>query len=134
MAQAMTLLNSKLRNNNEIWYSVKTRSAKAKGRRLQNFVHDQLHQAFPDLHADDIRVVPMGTAGEDIQLSPQARTLIPVSIECKNHERIQIWGAIRQALLNAEEKGCAPAIVFARNRHNPFVAIPFELFISLLRK
>ena len=31
------------------------RSSKAKGRRLQNFVRDELRQAFPFLHDDDIK-------------------------------------------------------------------------------
>lgn len=110
---------------------MKTRSAKAKGRRLQNLVHDLLHEAFPELHEDDIRVVPMGSSGEDIQLSPAARRLIPASIECKNTEKIAIWSAIKQAETNAN--GTFPVVVFSRNRQNPYAVIPLSNFIGFLK-
>ena len=67
---------------------MKTRSAKNKGKRLQNSVRDILLETFTQLEEDDIKSTTMGESGEDIQLSPAARKLIPYAIECKNQEKI----------------------------------------------
>ena len=61
---------------------MKTRSAKNKGKRLQNSVRDILLETFTQLEEDDIKSTTMGESGEDIQLSPAARKLIPYAIEC----------------------------------------------------
>jgi|TARA_B110000908_G_C10268015_1_gene466769 hypothetical protein len=111
---------------------MKTSSAKAKGRRLQQKVATLLVESFEELQPDDIRSTGMGQSGEDIQLSPLARTKIPYSFECKNQERLNIWAAIEQAEANASEY--APAIVFTRNRTKTYVAIPLEEFVDLIKK
>ena len=76
---------------------MKTRSAKAKGRRLQNKIRDLLLEEFKELEPDDIRTAIMGETGEDIKLSPAARRKIPYSFECKNQEKINIWESLNQA-------------------------------------
>ena len=60
-----------------------TRNAKAKGRLGQQEVRDKLLETFPDLEPDDIKSTVMGDSGEDIQLSPAARKIIPLTIEVK---------------------------------------------------
>ena len=70
------------------------RSAKAKGRRLQNFVRDALRDKYSKLEEDDIKSAIMGVGGEDIVLSPAARKVIPYSFECKNVERLQFWSSV----------------------------------------
>jgi len=84
-----------LTDHNLIYHSrkvieMKTRSAKAKGRRLQDSVRKLLLENFPQLEDDDIKTAIMGESGEDIHLSPAARKLIPYSIECKNQEALSI--------------------------------------------
>ena len=76
---------------------MKTRSAKNKGKRLQNSIRDILLETFTQLEEDDIKSTTMGESGEDIQLSPAARKLIPYAIECKNQEKINIWESLKQA-------------------------------------
>ena len=110
---------------------MKTSSAKAKGRRLQQRVASLLVESFTELQPDDIRSTDMGQSGEDIQLSPLARTKIPYSFECKNQERLNIWSAIEQAEANASEY--EPAIVFKRNRTKTYVAIRLEEFVELIK-
>ncbi len=56
-----------------------TRNAKAKGRLGQQEVRDKLLETFPDLEPDDIKSTVMGDSGEDIQLSPAARKIIPLT-------------------------------------------------------
>ncbi len=109
-----------------------TRSAKAKGKRLQNLVRDELLTAFSSLQPEDIKVAISSEGGEDVKLSPVARSLIPYSFECKNTERIQIWKAIEQAQSNAN--GHIPVVVFSRNRTEPFVVISLEKFIKLIKR
>ena len=109
----------------------KPKSAKAKGRRLQNLVRDTLRELYPMLHPDDIKSQTMGMSGEDIVLSPKARKLIPYSFECKNVERLQFWSTVDQAETNQKED-TVPAIVIKKNRKQPYVAVPLDHFLKLI--
>ena len=42
----------------------------------------------PSLEPDDIKSTSMGAGGEDVQLSPAARAVYPIQIECKNLAKI----------------------------------------------
>ena len=119
------------------------KSAKAKGRYLQNIVRDKLINVFidkwtkiPKLEEDDIKSQTMGMCGEDIILSPAARKLIPYSFECKNVEKLNVWKAIEQCEDNAIKidgtlKG-EPVIVIKKNRKVPHVVISLEHFLELI--
>jgi hypothetical protein len=111
---------------------MKTRSAKNKGKRLQNKVRDILLETFKeDLEPDDIKSAVMGDSGEDIQLSPAARKIIPYSIECKNQEKLNIWGALEQAEGN---RGVSkPVLIFKRNRSKTYAVLELEDFIDLIK-
>ena len=110
---------------------MKTRSAKNKGKRLQNSVRDILLETFDTLEPDDIKSAVMGDSGEDIQLSPAARKLIPYSIECKNQEKLNIWEALSQA---EENSGVStPVLIFKRNRSKTYAVLPIEEFINLIK-
>lgn len=104
-------------------------SAKSKGRRLQKWVADKLVNLGRGLEPDDVRSASMGAPGEDILLSPQARKQFPMSIECKNVEKLSIWAAIEQARSNS--RGYEPAVVFTRNHEETFITIRFDWFERL---
>jgi len=107
------------------------RSAKAKGRALQNKIRDVLLEHFSDkLEPDDVKVAIMGESGEDIKLSPAARKLIPYSFECKNQEKLSIWSALEQAAENSGDY--PPVLIFKRNRSKTYVTIELEEFIKLI--
>ena len=106
--------------------------SKAKGRKLQNYVRDCLRSSFPSLEDDDIKSQTMGMTGEDIVLSPAARKQIPYSFECKNVERLSFWATVEQCEANCKE-GITPAIVVKKNRKDPMVAIPLDVFIELIK-
>lgn len=110
---------------------MKTSSAKAKGRRLQQELRDSLLKAFPELEADDVKVAIMGESGVDIKLSPAARKKIPYAFECKNQEKISVWDALKQAEENANN-GSTPSLVFKRNHSKTYIALPLEHFIQLI--
>mgnify|MGYP003323472864 CR=1 FL=1 len=115
------------------------KTAKAKGRRLQNYVRDRLRHVFikewtkwPKLEQDDIKSQTMGMTGEDIILSPAARKIIPYSFECKNQERISIWKALQQAEDNAGLR--EPIVVIKRNGSNVYATLRFVELLRLIRR
>lgn len=113
---------------------MKTSSAKAKARRLQNLLAEKLKETFPFLDADAIRPALMGETGMDIKLSIAARKHIPYAIEAKNRETLNVWESIKQAEANATVEGLTPAIAFSRNRlPEPYVAIPLSTFLRLIQ-
>ena len=109
------------------------KSSKAKGRNLQNLLRDKLRVAFPSLEEDDVKSQTMGMSGEDIILSPAARREIPFSFECKNVERLQFWATVEQCESNCKE-GVSPVVVVKKNRKEPMVAIPLDIFIKIIKE
>ena len=109
---------------------MKTRSAKNKGKRLQNDVRDLILETFTELEPDDVRSTTMGDSGEDILLSPAARKLFPFATECKNQERLNIWESLEQAESNAGEH--IPLVVFKRNRSKTYISMEINDLMRLL--
>ena len=110
---------------------MKTQSAKAKGRKLQQWVRTQLIEQL-DVHPEDIESRSMGAGGEDLIMARAARHHFPYSIECKNQEALNIWAAYKQAEENC--KGYEPLAVIKRNHHKPLAVVDLEAFILLNRK
>ena len=103
---------------------MKSRSAKNKGKRLQNKIRDLILEKFSTLENDDVRSITMGDSGEDILLSPAARKLFPFSVECKNQEKLNIWSALDQAEQNSGEH--TPLVIFKRNRSKTYAGLQIE--------
>jgi hypothetical protein len=110
---------------------MKPQSAKAKGRKLQQMVRDLILEAFPSLEPDDVRSTSMGAGGEDLQLSPAARRLFPYSVEAKNVEKLNVWGAYEQAEANSGKH--EPLLIMKKNKKKPLVVLDLEAFINLLK-
>jgi len=113
---------------------MKTSSAKQKGRKLQQTVRDRILEIFPDLTRRDVRSVPMGVSGTDIQLSEKAANIFPFSVECKNQEHINIWGALQQTESDTSERDLTPLLVFKRNFSQVYCTLKFEDFIKIVEK
>ena len=111
---------------------MKPRSAKNKGKRLQNKVRDLILEKFNSLEPDDVRSITMGDSGEDILLSPVARKQFPFSVECKNQEKLNIWSAIEQAENNSGNH--TPLVIFKRNRTKTYAVLNVEKFIELINE
>ena len=111
---------------------MKTSSAKAKGRKLQNWVRDKmLYQSEGTLTSQDVRSTTMGAPGEDILLSTIAREVYPFTFECKNQERVNLWDAWRQTQYHAEELKVDGCVVVSRNRQKPLAVLDAEVFIEM---
>lgn len=111
---------------------MKPQSCKSKGRRLQQRIAASIVQAFPHLQPDDVVSTSMGAGGEDVRLSPTAREAIPVSIECKCQEKLNVWSCLEQARTNAPP-GSTPCLVFSRNRSPTYAVLPWEVLLDLYR-
>ena len=80
---------------------MKTQSAKAKGRKLQQWFRDRLIDVL-EIHEEDIESRSMGAGGEDLIMARAAREKFPYSVECKNQEKINIWESYKQADMNSK--------------------------------
>ncbi len=110
---------------------MKTSSAKAKARRLQDAARDKILAKFPDLEPDDVKCAIMGETGKDLHLSPAAQRRFPFAVECKNQEKLNIWSALKQAQANAG--GHTPLVIFKRNRSDIYCCLTLDDLLELLR-
>ena len=90
---------------------MKTQSAKAKGRRLQQWFRDLLIEEL-DIHPEDIESRSMGAGGEDLS--------------------VNLWKSYEQAQENS--KDYEPVVVLKRNKSKPLVLVDAEYFVKLHEK
>lgn len=110
---------------------MKPSSAKAKGREGQKEVVQMILDAFPDLKPDDVLWRSMGAQGEDIMLSPEARSKFPFSVEVKRTEKFNAYAALEQAAAN--NRGDNDPVVFARKNKTEWVVVLYaEDFMDLV--
>ena len=112
---------------------MRPQSCKSKGRRLQQSVAKSIMEAFPELGEGGAVSTSMGAGGEDIRMSPAARECVPLSIECKNVEKINIWACLEQATKNTPQDA-SPCLVFTRNHSPVWAAVSWDLLIDLFRR
>ena len=110
---------------------MKTSSAKAKGRRLQQKFMQLLIEKL-DIDPEDIESRSMGAGGEDLIMSKAARNKFPYSIECKNQEKLNIWSAWEQA--NSNKGLYDPIVVIKKNGVSPLVVLDAENFLELVKE
>lgn len=105
---------------------MKTSSAKAKGRRLQNEVAERL-RAWMRVGEADIRPAIMGEKGSDIKMSKHVQRAFPFAVECKNQERLHVWSALEQAEKHAKGHGTLkPLLIFRRNRSATYAVLKLD--------
>jgi len=110
---------------------LKPQSAKAKGRKLQQWVRDQILQRFPTLTLDDVRSTSMGAGGEDVQLSSAARELFTYTVECKNRKAIAVYKDYEQAKTHGLIE---PLVILKQNLSKPLALVDAEHFLDLIQK
>ena len=110
-----------------------TRSAKAKGRKLQTWVAEKLLGLLKRVTELDIKSTPMGVNGVDVQLSTVAYKQFPYNIECKNAERMTtIYNYYEQAVGHGNSG--EPLLIIKMNRQKPLAIVDAEHFIELVVK
>lgn len=111
---------------------MKTQSAKQKGRKLQQYVRDKITDLLKPygVVAEDVKSTSMGAQGEDIQLSPFAKKLLPVSVECKSHKSMAVYNYYEQAKSNAKATE-QPVLVIKVNNKPPLVVVGLDYYLYL---
>jgi hypothetical protein len=115
---------------------MKPSSAKQKGRRLQQWVAQQVSilLGIPWGPDEEIASWEMGQPGSDIRLVGKARALFPFSyIECKNQERWDTTEWISK--LQDNVGGSNRWLLFTKKNcfKKPIVVLDAETFFALLR-
>ena len=111
---------------------MKSSSAKAKGRRLQQWVRDRMLALVPALGANDVVSRSSGAGGTDLILSPRAFSYFPFACECKNVERVNVWAAYAQACAHKDDG--QPVVFLSRNHSKPLAVVDAEWFLLLFKE
>jgi hypothetical protein len=82
-----------------------------------------------EIHPEDIESRSMGAGGEDLIMARAAREKFPLSIECKNQEKVNVWKAYEQC--HANSKDYEPVVVIKKNNFKPLVVVDAEYFVGL---
>jgi hypothetical protein len=107
-----------------------SRQAKQKGRLGQQEVRDAILNLFPDLEKDDVRSTAMGQNGEDIQLSPKARELLPLSIEVKRRKDLK---TVYEWMDQAKQGDWEPVVCFRGDRKDWLTIVSMDHYLTLLK-
>ncbi len=114
---------------------IKPRSAKNKGKRLQNTVCEKLSERMGipwDNSNDDslIRSREMGLAGVDVVLSGEAHDRFPFSIECKAVEAFSIIQTIDQAKANTKDGDDWLIVLHNSKLASPVAILELDVFLD----
>ena len=110
---------------------MKTRSAKNKGKRLENEAGKAIAEAIGEKFGryEMVRPVFGGEPGQDIILIGTALEKYPVSVECKNQERWNLPAYLEQAEKN-RKPGADYQVVISKNRFQPHVIMRFDVWLD----
>jgi len=110
---------------------MKTQSAKQKGRKLQQYVRDKICEILKPygVVAEDVKSTAMGQSGIDVQLSPFAKSFLPIAVECKSHKSMAIYGLYAQA--EEYKTQGEPVLVVKANHKKPLAVIDLEYYLQL---
>ena len=111
---------------------MKTSSAKAKGRRLQQYIMQKISDItrIPCGKDELIASREMGQSGTDVRLIGKALNKFPFSVECKYQEKWSILAWIRQAKAN-RISGTKWILFCKKNNHEPIVILDADYFFTL---
>lgn len=114
---------------------IKVKSAKAKGRKAQQYVAEQISRitGIPWGKDELIRSREGSQSGVDVVLLGEAKELFPFSCEVKSQKRLDISGWIRHAKANQLED--TDWLLFCkRSREEPIVIMEAEAFFKWFSK
>ena len=109
-------------------------SAKAKGRKLQQWVCEKISQILGIPWGKDEMIASreMGQSGTDVRLVGEAKKRFPFSIECKWQESWALPSWIKQAKENQEE-GTDWLLICKKSRMEPVVIMDAERFFEIVQ-
>ena len=109
-----------------------SRTNKSRGRSFQQEVRDSILERFTTLEPDDVKSTSMGAQGEDVMLSPAARKLLPIQIECKRVKNaIGLYNYYRQAAAHGKHN---PVVFVRADREIPLVILSADSYLNTLKE
>lgn len=116
---------------------IKIKSRKAKARKLQDWIAEQISNIFgvPYGHDDEMLIEgrPMNQKGVDVILRGNLSEYFPFSVEAEAAERWNIHDKIKQAKTNCKPKTFW-IVFFKRNREEPVVLLDAKSFFLIFDK
>ena len=125
MRQCLMILRSIL------YCLVLVKSAKAKGRKLQNWVKTQLLFMLPKFGYDEaVTVAIMGESGADVKIIKGLQQYFPFKIECKSQKKgfSAIYDALEQCKKHPGKR--EPLVIIKQDRQAPLAVLDAEYFIK----
>jgi len=107
-------------------------SRKAKGRRLQQSIRDDLIREL-GIDPGDLMSTAMGQSGCDLYLSPAGRERFPFGVECKAQEAIALPAWWKQCTANAKKEELTPLLLIKRSREEPLAVLRWRDLLGLLQ-
>lgn len=106
-----------------------TSSAKAKGRRLQDWIKQKLCDTL-SIPTTEVRTAIMGESGADVTIHSTHSQKFLYKIECKNQEGMKnLYRAFQQTV---SHKGTGEPLLFIKSNHERVLAVvDAEYFIRL---
>ena len=114
--------------------SIKVRSAKNKGVKLQNWVAEKISNmtGIPWGKDELIRARPMGQSGTDVSVIGRAKELFPYAIECKNCEKFSLPEWIEQAKYNKTDD-TDWMLFITKNNYDTIMVMDAEKFFNVYK-
>lgn len=115
---------------------MKTSSAKAKSRVLQDKVRDMYRGVGRQygLADDDVKPAVMGQTGVDIIFSPAGKEVFNHSIECKKHAAVRIPYFFAEHYKKYKGDSTLKLLFSENNRSEPLVTMRAEDFMNLVEE
>lgn len=113
---------------------MKTSSAKAKGRGLQQKIRDMYREMGKraNLVDDDIESRGMGQNGVDLILSPAARRVFNHDIECKKHARCSVGPQFKEHFKKYKDRATLKLLFHEDNRSEALVTMRATDFFVMM--
>lgn len=110
---------------------IKTSSAKAKGRKHQQVVRDKITDLLKPygVVAEDVKSTSMGVSGVDVQLSPFAKSFLPIAVECKSLASSAVYKLYEQAECYKDQG--EPVLFLKANHKKPLAIMDMDYYFKL---
>lgn len=114
---------------------IKTSSAKAKGRELQQWFGKRIARLTGFEFGKDCPIESrgMGQSGVDLRLEPCVLEKFPFSVECKSGKSISLQSTVKQAIVNQID-GTDWLVCLKYDNDTPLVVMDANVFFRLIRK
>ena len=113
--------------------AISPQSAKAKGRRFQQWVRDRLYQTFPCFRRWRCEINKQRRWWGRYFTIALGRRLFPYSVECKNNKANAIYKVMDQAISNCPQ-GITPLGMVKADKRKPLAVVDADHFFELVKK